>query len=1236
MLCASAYLSARTVTFGDGGASTGWLDTGLLHKKSGAQVAVIRDGLATPSGELVFELTVENPQKLSVGNTTLRVLGGNQGGRIDCRDFSDTSDDEWVRFRLGVSGAGAKDLTVLELGRITLTEATDDLVEFSDGAAGVIQLQDPGNGALRYGSGQALDGLQALSLSNVGGVGDNSWALQVTARAFGVDSLSSFRIGKVEFSYSVAIPEPLQLDRTGCVLHLDAGAIANMADGSPLTAGWTDVSNLSVVATGVTPPVYLADGGGGYPAVRFDGVDDYLHANISTGNQVSVFVVFAHQRMAAPNNYRDILLTGANGGNNLSLASSRASASAPDYPSFNGLEHAALDFQTWVNGHHTGEVTGDLFRGRYYIGSAIYTNVPAEDALTIGARGASGVNAGQNDIRELIVYDRALTENERFTVESYLASKYKIAAVTRALEHAVESYPHVLGSQQFGDQYSFGQAGNYTMDYALQTIRQGNRVVKFRLSDKYANIDGFTPVAGVNALVELVRDQPEVKAIFDLPLTDYLFWVSTFSVPSWQLQAQPVGVIDEANWTAFYGENRSLYAADTYDDPAKAPSPFQGLDPASAQQIYDEVYDLVVYLLETYSGTGKRFYIGNWEGDWMLSGAGDYVDQEILPERLQAMIDWASTRQQAIDDAKAATAHSDVDVWFYLEANKMDWAREGSICVTNSVIPALAKLDFLSFSSYSMHKQAGFTADEAQMHADLDRLQSCMNAKPDASIPGSRLIIGEYGFQFGNTGRFADFEAYAREHVASLRNFLSWPSGTLRFILQWQFYSRQVTDEMVPYEMCQISEQHDVRPLYYLHDNFYREMRVWMTDYYDAHASLPSERAYADRAVMVLDAISLEEHVPDLSKPWPSTLELSLGGNIQIPDTFSGLSQQPVQVALYSRYGRLMSLPAMDWGIEPLGRGLAIDGDGVVAVGGNASPIHYTIGASLHDYPEVNTGLTVEALLPVASIYDTLKDFSKLVENNTALSTLSTNAATRFDGDMDRACRIASTSPEAMIWKVPELDRFYAKVYYYGEFAANFAASVSVDGNSWETIDLRVDASVDTADGWRYSWVTTAEPIPAGRHFLRVLLQHPSEVWTPQVGEVVLFGADTGFEFWKAQQFPGLTDSEVSAPSADPLKSGVPNLYRYFADLPVVTGRGDGLPKLEHDAGQIYYTLPLDPLKLDVRAQVKGSLDLQNWDYTLFDSSSDTAVLEQGRLWLNLDQMPAGASKFLRLELSLD
>ncbi|MBT4756953.1 MAG: hypothetical protein HOO08_01000 [Opitutae bacterium] len=257
-----------------------------------------------------------------------------------------------------------------------------------------------------------------------------------------MDSLSSFRIGKVEFSYSVAIPEPLQLDRTGCALHLDACTIADVADGSPLTAGWTDVSNSGVVATGATPPVYLADGGGGYPSVRFDGVDDYLHASVSTGNQVSVFVVFALQRTAAPSNYRDILLTGANGGDNLSLASSRASASAPDCPSFNGLEHTALDFQTWVNGHHTGEVTGDLFRGRYYIGTAIDTNVSAEDALTIGARGVSGVNAGQNDIRELIVYDRALTENERFAVEAYLASKYKIAAVTRALAHPVESYPH--------------------------------------------------------------------------------------------------------------------------------------------------------------------------------------------------------------------------------------------------------------------------------------------------------------------------------------------------------------------------------------------------------------------------------------------------------------------------------------------------------------------------------------------------------------------------------------------------------------------------------------------------------------------------------------------------------------------------------------------------------------------------------------------------------------------------
>ena len=72
-----------------------------------------------------------------------------------------------------------------------------------------------------------------------------------------------------------------------------------MSDGAALTAGWPDLSGSVEVATSAQPPVYLADGGGGYPAVRFDGLDDYLQVDLATGNELSVFVVFAQRRATA-------------------------------------------------------------------------------------------------------------------------------------------------------------------------------------------------------------------------------------------------------------------------------------------------------------------------------------------------------------------------------------------------------------------------------------------------------------------------------------------------------------------------------------------------------------------------------------------------------------------------------------------------------------------------------------------------------------------------------------------------------------------------------------------------------------------------------------------------------------------------------------------------------------------------------------------------------------------------
>ena len=43
--------------------------------------------------------------------------------------------------------------------------------------------------------------------------------------------------------------------------------------------------------------------------------------------------------------------------------------------------------------------------------------------------------------------------------------------------------------------------------------------------------------------------------------------------------------------------------------------------PLRAQKLeYREMYDLVAHLLKTYSGSGRTFYLGYWEGDGILRG----------------------------------------------------------------------------------------------------------------------------------------------------------------------------------------------------------------------------------------------------------------------------------------------------------------------------------------------------------------------------------------------------------------------------------------------------------------------------------------------------------------------------------------------------------------------------------------------------------------------------------------
>lgn len=135
-----------------------------------------------------------------------------------------------------------------------------------------------------------------------------------------------------------------------------------------------------------------------------------------------------------------------------------------------------------------------------------------------------------------------------------------------------------------------------------------------------------------------------------------------------------------------------------------------------------------------------------------------------------------------------------------------------------------------------------------------------------------------------------------------------------------------------------------------------------------------------------------------------------------------------------------------------------------------------------------------------------------------------------------------------------------------------------------------------------------------------------------------MFGNETGFNFWKAQAFTeaaDLSDPAISGPDADPRGSGIPNLYRYFADLPIDVDDWSRVPQLAEHGGTLHYGIPFDANKLDGLTRVRSSVDLKSWNTSVFDSAEDAFSLEDGWLYIDVSHLPDSEARFFRLELSL-
>jgi hypothetical protein len=365
----------------------------------------------------------------------------------------------------------------------------------------------------------------------------------------------------------------------------------------------------------------------------------------------------------------------------------------------------------------------------------------------------------------------------------------------------LQRFNTVVGTQTIGAAYQFTDKP-LLLETAQAILDMGSNVLKFHMSKDYAGKPGGDhkgrnvpePTPGIDSLVELARDEPTHRAVLDMPFASYIIWVYPFHGGWWS----------------------------------------KGFSEHDAAIEYQEIHDLACHLFRLYSGTGKTFYLGHWEGDWHLrSGYVTGNDDAITDAAIQGMADWLNTRQRAVDDARRETPHEAVEVYNYTEVNLVQIAMQGRRSVSNDVLPK-TNVDFVSYSSYD---------SGTNLKPALDYIESKLPPKP--GLPGKRVWIGEYGFPSCNVSDEKQ-EELSRE---VMRAGLEWGCP---FVLYWEMYNNEIDDQGQQRGFWLIDNLGVKRPLYQTHQRYYAWARQWATDFQAAHGRLPGPTEFGPAAAAFL------------------------------------------------------------------------------------------------------------------------------------------------------------------------------------------------------------------------------------------------------------------------------------------------------------------------------------------------------------------------------------------------
>jgi hypothetical protein len=384
---------------------------------------------------------------------------------------------------------------------------------------------------------------------------------------------------------------------------------------------------------------------------------------------------------------------------------------------------------------------------------------------------------------------------------------------------AVDAYNVRVGTQTFAGLYQF-TTNTLLVETAQAITNMGSDTIKMYLGSNYPRQYHYNLAPNVTNLLTLARDEASCHRTLDMPFRHIIAWAYPFSNPD-----APFG---DANYTA------SEQAND-----------------------YREMFDLTCYLLTNYDNSGKTFYLGHWEGDGYLSVNNWSTNPS--PAVVQGMIGWENTRQKAVDDAKAAKAHTNVYVFYYAEANRTRDAMvngpTNNVRVINAVVPYVTNLDYLSYSSYDVMNLSTST-----LYATLDYMEGQMPTNKVSSIPGERIWIGEYGWGSQSTDQQ---EPAGRAYIQRLLNY---GTKALPYILFWEIYNNE-TNKL----FCLIDSNNVKVASYYLHQRFINNARLLTAQFQETNDRLPNDSEF----------VSLVS--PMLNAPLPAPGSVSISNNGATP-----------------------------------------------------------------------------------------------------------------------------------------------------------------------------------------------------------------------------------------------------------------------------------------------------------------------------------------------------------------